>query len=148
VSKTSKLIREKLGFSHQQLYYWRKTGIIKPSGWVPGKHYQYSFQDIKTLKTIRVLRDNGISTYKIRKCLEGIKKHFPLIKNPFCEKPILIFGGNIVFIHEGVAYDAITGQGNLINFKEIEKWSGGTLGLKGYEGPGEDETIYLVEAQL
>jgi len=146
--KPPNFIRDNLGFSRQQLYYWRKLGIISPSPRTSGGHYRYHFDDLKILKTIRILRDAGLSTYRIRTSLQKIKKFFPDIENPLLECRILIFGRRMVFLHKGRAYDALTGQTYLLDFKKIERWAGTVMGLEKYKQFQEDPSMYFKEVKV
>ena len=143
--KSSNFIQKELGFSRQQLHYWRKIGIFSASLNTPGGHYRYGFQDLKSLNTIKLLRDAGISTHRIRKCFESIRESFPEIKSPFVEKPILVFGGRIVFVHKGQAYDALTGQSLLLDFNKIERWARKVTDISQYAEQVDAEENFLRE---
>lgn len=122
---TSQTIKKRLGFSRQQLYYWRQVGIISPSQRTLDTrgHYRYDFQDFNTLKTIKKLHQSGFSTYNIRKCFGNLKKHFPQVQNPFAGKPVFVFNKRIIFVYEGSGYDALTMQVYLIDFKRMKGWA-------------------------
>lgn len=126
---TSKLIKINLGFSRQQLYYWREKGVIHPPVKSSGGHFRYSFQDLVTLKTIKLLRDQGITIFQIRKCFEQIRQLFPNVEQPFSENQILAFREKVVYVHKGHAYDALTGQAYLLDFQKVEEWAGEVIGL-------------------
>jgi DNA-binding transcriptional MerR regulator len=129
---TSTFIQASFGFSRQQLYYWRKVGILSPSSRTQGDrgHFCYSFHDVIILKTIKTLREAGVSTFYIRKCFERIKQIFPNIENPLVENQILVFGKSMVYIHDNTAFDVMTGQVFLLDFKAVERWVGEIVELK------------------
>lgn len=121
---SSKIIGNKLHFSRQQLYYFRKVGFFSASERTAGGHYRYTFKDLKVLKIIRLLQLSGISLYQIKKVFSQLKKNFPDAVNPFLETPILVFDKKVVYVKAGRAYDALTGQSYLLDVKKIEKWAG------------------------
>lgn len=129
MSKPHRKIKQHLNFTRQQLYHWRKKGLLNVQEKTSGKHCRYNLQEFQTLKVIKLLKEAGFSTFKIRKCFEKIKEMFEEIENPFVEKQILVFGGNIIFIHESRAYDALSGQILFLDFKEIEKWAGKVIDI-------------------
>ena len=137
-------------FTRQQLYYWRKIGLIKNLKKGPNGYINYDIREIKTLKVISVLKASGISTQKIRKSFEGIKRHSDSIEYPFVEKRILVFGGNVIFIDNGIAYDTITRQSILVKLDEIERWAGEIITVKfGLTRPSADKiTKYTKKARF
>ncbi len=127
-NKNSRLVHKEFKFSRQQLYYWRREGLISPKSKTSQKgDFKYSFRDRKVLKTIKYLKDSGMSTYRIKKCFKHLKDHFPNIKNPFASNPIFVFGNSIVFCHKGKSYDALSGQLFLLDFGKMKGWEGKIL---------------------
>ncbi len=129
---TSKFIQQKLGFSRQRLYYWRNVGIFPfpPKNLGDSGQFCYSFHDLIVLKTIKLLKEAGVTTFHIRIIFERIKILFPEVKNPLAENQLVVFGGKIVYIKKGYAYDILTGQALLLDFKKVEKWVGEILQLQ------------------
>ena len=146
MTTSTKNITLQFGFSRQQLHYWRKVGIISPSARTsePNGHFLYEFNDLRTLKTIKNLKDAGVSTFRIRKCFKSIKKYFPNIENPFVGKPIFVFGQTIIFVHKEKCYDAFSGQIYLLDFKKIKGWAGKVIKFKSKSVPqSADLVIYI-----
>ncbi|MBW2621750.1 MAG: hypothetical protein JRD68_02490 [Deltaproteobacteria bacterium] len=140
MSKKNKPKKKKPEFTRQQLYYYRKIGLIKNLKKGPNGYINYDIRERTTLKVIWALKESGISTQRIRKSYEGIKRQFNSIENPFAEKQILVFGGNVIFIHRGIAYDAITRQSILIKLDEVERWSGEIINVPfGLTRPSKDK---------
>ena len=73
----------------KQVVYWDKKGIVKPSirpAAGRGSQRLYSYADLLAIKTVKNLRNQGISLQKIRKCILYLRKHLPDISQPlhFC----------------------------------------------------------------
>lgn len=150
MSKKNKSKQGEPEFTRQQLYYYRKIGLIKNLKKDQNGYINYDIRERITLKVIWTLKESGISTQKIRKSYEGIKNHFGGIEYPFAKKQLLVFGGNVIFIHRGIAYDAITGQSILVKLDEIERWAGEIITVKfGLTRPSAEKiTKYTKKARF
>lgn len=133
-NKSLKHIRKLFGFTRQQLHYWRKNGLIAAPQKTGGGHYRYEFQDLVVLKTIHTLKKHGISTYRIRRSFETIKSMFGGTINPFIKKRVMVYGQNIVFVHRGKIYDALSGQAYLFDLgqdlKKVNEWTERVVSLE------------------
>jgi len=67
---------ELAGASVRQVRYWGQTKVLRPSGKATG-HRRYTFPDLVALKTIKNLRDQGLSLQKIRKAVAFLRKNYP-----------------------------------------------------------------------
>lgn len=87
------------GVSPGKLKYWRRTGLISPSQLIAGKipRYRYSFLDLVQIKTARMLRGEGISLQKIRKCLKFLKIRIPELTSPLADLQF-ITNGETIFV--------------------------------------------------
>jgi len=147
---TAKSIEDQYQISRQQLYYWYKTAKIISPPKKKGSKYspcEYNTSDLQVIKTISRLKSAGFSTYKIRICFENITSFFPDIANPFACKPIIVFGKTIIFIHNGKAYDAFSGQRYLLDFKKMKKWAGKVIKFQQIETPEEPEIMLSINAE-
>ncbi len=86
----------------KQVVYWDKKGIARPSirpAAGRGSRRLYSYADLLAIKTVKNLRDQGVSLQKIRKCVLYLRKHLPDISQPlhFCT---LISDGETVYLVE------------------------------------------------
>jgi DNA-binding transcriptional MerR regulator len=119
----SRDIKKLFGISRQQLRYWRDIGLFSASEKTKAGYYKYGYQDLVELKTLKTLKENGVSTYQIKKAYIAIKKRFKTIPKPFVQKPIIIYGNRIAIVENGKIYDAVTGQMFLLGFnKKINAW--------------------------
>jgi DNA-binding transcriptional MerR regulator len=98
------------GLSSRQLDYWRKTGLVAPRNATPGGHVRYAFTDLVVLRTARRLLDAGVSTQRIRKCLESLARFLPAVSQPLAELSLVVTGDVVLVFHGERAFDALTGQ--------------------------------------
>ena len=98
INYNSKLMSKVTGASIRQIDYWDRTGLVKPSVQIAvgkGIPRLYSFTDIVQMKTVVVLRGQGISLQKIRKCIAYLKAHLPEIEAPLPELKLVTDGERI-----------------------------------------------------
>ena len=107
---TSRLACEITGVSHRQLNYWRKSGLLGPSQFTEGGHARYSFTDLVALKTAKQLLDAGVSLQKIRKSISSLIAYLPTLERPLTELSLIATGDIILVLHEGSAFEALSGQ--------------------------------------
>ena len=98
------------GLSHRQLDYWRKTGLLSPHSTSPGGHARYAFTDLVVLRAARRLLDAGVSTQRIRKCLDSLSRFLPAVSQPLAELSLVVTGDVVLVFHGERAFDALTGQ--------------------------------------
>jgi len=118
---TSKDIEIFFGISRKVLYYWRKIGIFEPKNYTKGNHHRYTFRDLVAIKTILELKEQGISTYKIKKFISEAKNIFPDIRTFLTEKKLYVIGNEIYISDSKMSFNPVNGQGTFITPKEIEK---------------------------
>lgn len=67
------------GCTGNQLRYWDKIGLVKPSiqgtGGRPGVRRKYSFRDLVALKVVKSLLDGGMSLQKVRRAYTFLREH-------------------------------------------------------------------------
>ena len=78
------------GCTGNQLRYWDKIGLVKPSiqatGGRPGVRRYYSFRDLIALKVVKSLLDGGLSLQRVRRAFEylrdnaGLEEHLSSVK--------------------------------------------------------------------
>ncbi|HEX9695475.1 MAG TPA: MerR family transcriptional regulator [Actinomycetota bacterium] len=65
------------GCTGNQLRYWDKIGLVKPSiqptGGRPGVRRLYSFRDLVSLKVVKSLLDEGMSLQRVRRAYEYLR---------------------------------------------------------------------------
>ena len=65
------------GSTGNQLRYWDKIGLVKPSvqetGGRPGVRRMYSFRDLVALKVVKSLLDGGMSLQRVRRAYEYLR---------------------------------------------------------------------------
>jgi DNA-binding transcriptional MerR regulator len=117
-----------LGISRRQLQYWSQTDLIVPSVKTQGGHHRYSFGDLVALKATKRLIDAGVSVQRIRHSICALRKLLPRVEQPLAELTLVATGDIVLVLHEGSAFEAITGQEWVFEVaqfqKEVEAWSG------------------------
>lgn len=78
------------GCTGNQLRYWDKIGLVRPSiqptGGRPGVRRFYSFRDLVALKVVKSLLDGGMSLQRVRRAFEylrenaGLEEHLSSLK--------------------------------------------------------------------
>ena len=96
--------------SQRQLAYWRRTALVIPSSHSPGGHARYSFTDLIIIRTIKQLIDAGVSIQRIRKSIKSLRQFLPTIKHPLTELTLVATGDIILVLHEGSAFETLSGQ--------------------------------------
>ena len=85
-----------VGISYRQLYYWARTGLVRPElreAQGSGTQRLYSFRDLVHLRVIRSLLDAGVALPKIRKAIRYIADE---LKTPL-EKVTLLSDGKSIY---------------------------------------------------
>lgn len=86
------------GLSYRQLDYWDRSHFIKPS-WQEatgiGSVRLYTFVDLVQLRVAKMLREQGLSLQKIRKCVTFLKTHAPEVEKPLVQLRLLTDGESI-----------------------------------------------------
>ena len=96
--------------SQRQLHYWRRTQLVIPSNHSPGGHARYSFVDLIIIRAIKQLLDAGVSVQRTRKSIGHLRTYLPSIKTPLNELTLVVHGEVILVLHQGAAFEAISGQ--------------------------------------
>jgi len=99
----------------QQIVHWDAKGLVKPSirpAAGRGSRRLYSYTDLLALKTVKSLRDQGVSLQRIRKCVLYLRRQLPHVPRPldFCT---LLTDGQTVYLleDEDALIDTVRGQG-------------------------------------
>ncbi|MGZ4141045.1 MAG: helix-turn-helix domain-containing protein [Actinomycetota bacterium] len=111
-----------------QLRYWDKIGLVKPSvqttGGRPGVRRMYSFRDLVELKVVSSLLEGGMSLQRVRRAFEylrenaGLEEHLSSVK--------LVTDGQSIFKickTDGDILDALK-QGQMTFFVAIDEIAG------------------------
>ncbi|MER3417338.1 MAG: hypothetical protein C4297_14180 [Gemmataceae bacterium] len=88
------------GATVKQLIHWDETGLVRPSiaqAHGKGTRRLYSFLDVLAIKTAVMLRREGISLQKIRRCLKYLREHQPEVEHPLATLH-LVTDGSTVFL--------------------------------------------------
>jgi len=116
------------GCTGNQLRYWDKIGLVKPTvqstGGRPGVRRFYSFRDLVALKVVKSLLDGGMSLQRVRRAFEylrgsaGLEEHLSSVK--------LVTDGQSIFKickNDGEILDALR-QGQMTFFVAIDALAG------------------------
>jgi len=111
-----------VGATARQIRHWDRQGLVKPSfssAAGRGSRRLYSYVDLLALKTVKVLRDQGASLQKVRKCVRYLRGHLPDVSQPlqFC---VLLTDGESVYLveDEKTLIDTVRRQGQRV-FREL-----------------------------
>jgi DNA-binding transcriptional MerR regulator len=116
------------GCTGNQLRYWDKIGLVKPTvqstGGRPGVRRLYSFRDLVALKVVKSLLDGGMSLQRVRRAFEylrgnaGLEEHLSSVK--------LVTDGQSIFKickTDGEILDALR-HGQMTFFVAIDELAG------------------------
>lgn len=116
------------GCTGNQLRYWDKIGLVKPTvqatGGRPGVRRMYSFRDLVALKVVKSLLDGGMSLQRVRRAFEylrkaqGLEEHLSSVK--------LVTDGQSIFKickNDGEILDALR-EGQMTFFVAIDELAG------------------------
>jgi DNA-binding transcriptional MerR regulator len=125
----SRHMRYITGATARQIDYWEAKGLIKPSGTESGyKGWRgYTIDDAIFVRTIKSLREDGVSLQKIEQCLNNInlKLHKSLDSNRCLRGLKLVAYGGDVYIKTSMkaAFRAVDGQSTFlfIDMEQINK---------------------------
>jgi tetratricopeptide (TPR) repeat protein len=110
-----------IGVSESQIRYWDKVGLIPHSERNRGR-ILFDFKALVAFRTVKALLDKGISTQKIRKCIEKLRDRLPAVSEPLAELRITVRGQEIVVGRDSVMF---TPEGQiLIRFDPTETAGG------------------------
>jgi DNA-binding transcriptional MerR regulator len=122
----SRDVAEILGISRRRLQYWAKTDLVPPSASTRGGHHRYTFQDLVALKATKRLLEAGVSIQRIRRSIQQLRRTLPNVKRPLVELVLVATGDVVLVLHDGNAFDAISGQEWVLEVaqlqREIEAW--------------------------
>ena len=125
--RTGQVVRI-LGVSHRQLQYWAETGLVAPSARTAGGHCRYTFQDLVALRAAKQLIDAGVSVQGIRKSIGSLQRMLPAVRRPLSELVLVATGDLVLVLHEGSAFEAISGQEWILEVSRFEREIGERLG--------------------
>ncbi len=109
------------GLSLRQLAYWRKCGLLLPSQRTRGGHSRYSFTDLIALKSARQLLDAGVPTQRIRTAITSLQRLLPTLGGSLAGVSLVTTGDVILVLHEGSAFEALSGQHWVFPVARIEE---------------------------
>jgi DNA-binding transcriptional MerR regulator len=116
------------GCTGNQLRYWDKIGLVKPSvqrtGGRPGVRRYYSFRDLIALKVVKSLLEGGMSLQRVRRAFEYLRREQDLDEHLSSTK--LVTDGQSIFKickTEGEILDALR-QGQMSFFVAIDELAG------------------------
>ena len=99
-----------LGISRRQLQYWARTDLVRPSTRTRGGHHRYSFRDLVALKAAKRLLEAGVSVQRIRRSIGALRRMLPQVRHPLAELVLVATGDVVLVLHEGSAFEAVSGQ--------------------------------------
>jgi DNA-binding transcriptional MerR regulator len=116
------------GCTGNQLRYWDKIGLVKPSIQAtrgrPGVRRLYSFRDLVSLKVVKSLLDGGMSLQRVRRAFEYLRRDAGLDEHLSSTK--LVTDGQSIFKickNDGEILDALR-EGQMTFFVAIDKLAG------------------------
>lgn len=110
-----------LGVSHRQLQYWAETDLVAPSARTDGGHCRYTFEDLVALRAAKQLIDAGVSVQGIRKSIGSLQRLLPAVQRPLSELILVATGDLVLVLHDGSAFEAISGQEWILEVSRFEQ---------------------------
>ncbi len=78
------------------------------------------------LKAAKRLIDAGVSVQGIRKSIQALQRTLPHVRRPLAELVLVATGDVVLVLHDGAAFDAVTGQEWVFEVarfeREVEAW--------------------------
>ena len=106
------------GIAEGRIRYWDRQGLVPHLEKDRGR-LRFDFQSLVAFRTVRDLRRQGVSLYRIRKCLAKLQKLMPGLKRPLSEVRISLANGRLIF---GKNRRRFTPEGQLLmDFAEGER---------------------------
>ncbi len=109
-----------VGIPGGRVRYWTRLGLV-PHVRKPRKKLWFDFQGLVAFRTIKELREQGVSLHKIRTCVEKLKKRHPEITEPLSQvrfaasrQKILLSQKKRRFTPEGQLHLEFTEEGSRI----------------------------------
>ncbi len=109
-----------LQISSRQLQGWERAGLI-------GAQQTYSFQDLRQLRTLRLLRDEDVPAASIRHSILAMKAVAGM-SNPLAETSVVRTGSRLAFRCQGAMVDPIRRQ-LLFDFERLDQPPAAELAL-------------------
>lgn len=109
VFRTGQVVRI-LGVSRRQLQYWADTDLVAPSARTQGGHHRYTFEDLVALRAAKQLIDAGVSVQRIRHSIGSLRRILPEVQKPLSELVLVATGDLVLVLHQGSAFEAVSGQ--------------------------------------
>ena len=128
--RTSEVVAA-LGISRRQLQYWAQTDLVRPSLTTPGGHRRYTLADLVALKAAIRLIDAGISVQRIRASIKRLQEALPRVQQPLGELVLVATGDIVLVIHDGSAFEAVSGQEWIFEVAEFQRELAAWQGNKG-----------------
>lgn len=125
-----------LGISRRQLQYWAGTDLIAPSARTDGGHHRYTFEDLVALRAAKQLIDAGVSVQRIRHSIGSLKRILPEVQRPLSELILVATGDLVLVLHEGSAFEAVSGQEWIFEVSQLHREVERGLGLEAEERSG------------
>jgi DNA-binding transcriptional MerR regulator len=110
-----------LGISRRQLQYWANTDLVAPSARTHGGHHRYTFEDLVALRAAKQLIDAGVSVQRIRHSIGSLKRILPEVRKPLSELILVATGDLVLVMHEGSAFEAVSGQEWIFEVSRLQR---------------------------
>lgn len=85
--------------SVEEVLYWTKIGAVRPKATEGGKP-SYDLSALVALRTIKGLRERGVTVKKIRETLRRLEVLFPGLSQPFAEVKFDLWGKRLVIQYD------------------------------------------------
>jgi hypothetical protein len=73
------------------------------------------------LKATKRLIDAGVSVQRIRRSIQALKRSLPSIRRPLVESVLVATGDVVLVLHDGTAFEAISGQEWVIEVAQLQR---------------------------
>ena len=114
-------VQQILRLSRRQLQYWADTDLVRPTVRTRGGHHRYTLEDLVALKAAKRLIDAGVSVQRIRKSIQTLRRILPTVRRPLAELVLVATGDVVLVLHDGAAFEAVTGQEWIFEVSRFER---------------------------
>lgn len=114
-------VQQLLRLSRRQLQYWADTDLVRPTVRTRGGHHRYTLEDLVALKAAKRLIDAGVSVQRIRKSIQALRRILPTVRRPLAELVLVATGDVVLVLHDGAAFEAVTGQEWIFEVSRFER---------------------------
>ncbi len=98
-----------LDITEGRLRYWDRSGFLSPSGY-QGQRRRYTFQDLVSLRSAKILLDGGLSLQRTRRLITSLREKLPSSSHPLNRLRIMSNSKKVIVADQDKEFEADSGQ--------------------------------------